>query len=252
MNFHVSSAARVKSPERDADVGRPLSSFGKVGHAEVLGLVGQVGGDAFVFEDIVSLKAAVTGGLLAPGCPVEIFSQTTKSPSEYAEICGYLSTVIPEGKLTVHDTICSQVATRHEKLSHFAQTHDVVIFVSGNASSNGRVLCEWCRSVNLRTYHIGSETEINREWFCENDRVGVCGATSTPRWLLEKGADAPVRPADQILPYLHIAVQASMLPVHTDLLPICIGSIPQIWSVKGFLAFAEAHPALPSLGWLRI
>lgn len=164
--------------------------FGKVGHAEVLGLVGQVGGDAFVFENIASLKAAVTGGLLIPGCPVEIFSQTTKSPSEYAEICGYLLTVVPEGKLTVHDTICSQVASRHEKLSRFAQTHDVVIFVSGNASSNGRVLCEWCRSVNLRTYHIGSETEINREWFCENDRVGVCGATSTPRWLLEKVADA--------------------------------------------------------------
>ena len=164
--------------------------FGKVGHAEVLGLVGQVGGDAFVFEDIGSLKTAVTGGLLTPGCPVEIFSQTTKSPSEYAEICGFLSTVIPEEKLTVHNTICSQVATRHEKLSNFAQTHDVVVFVSGNASSNGKVLCEWCRSVNLRTYHIGSETEINREWFCENDRVGVCGATSTPRWLLEKVADA--------------------------------------------------------------
>lgn len=167
-----------------------LLIFGKVGHAEVLGLVGQVDGDAFVFENIEMLKSAVGEGLLASGGPVEIFSQTTKSPSEYSEICEYLSEVVPEGKLSVHNTICSQVATRHEKLAQFALAHDVVVFVSGNASSNGKVLCEWCRSVNLRTYHIGSETEISKEWFRENDRVGVCGATSTPRWLLEKVAAA--------------------------------------------------------------
>lgn len=165
-----------------------LLIFGKIGHAEVLGLVGQVGGDAVVFENISMLRTAVDGGLLDPGCPVEIFSQTTKSPAEYADICAYLSSVLPDGKLTVHDTICSQVATRHEKLSRFASSHDVVIFVSGNSSSNGRVLCELCRSVNLRTYHIGSEAEISREWFSEEDKVGVCGATSTPRWLLEKVA----------------------------------------------------------------
>lgn len=171
-------------------MGGKLLIFGKIGHAEVMGLVGQVGGDAFVFENIDMLKNAVSEGLLPQGCPVEIFSQTTKSPSEYEEICEYLSSILPEGDLTVHNTICSQVATRHEKLAKFALSHDVVIFVSGSSSSNGKVLCEWCRSVNLRTYHIGSEHEISREWFCENDRVGVCGATSTPRWLLEKVAAA--------------------------------------------------------------
>lgn len=164
--------------------------FGKVGHAEVLGLVGQVDGDALVVENLEMLKDAIGRGDVDVSLPVEIFSQTTKSPSEYDRICKYLAEVVPAGKLLVHDTICSQVATRHEKLSQFALSHDVIVFVSGNASSNGKVLCELCRSVNIRTYHIGSVSDIKKEWFRENDRVGVCGATSTPRWLLEKVASA--------------------------------------------------------------
>ena len=164
--------------------------FGKIGHAEVLGLVGQVKGDAFVFESFGMLKSAVDDGLVDTSHPIEVFSQTTKSPSEYEQICQYLSSIVPQGMLTLHNTICSQVATRHEKLSQFALSHDVVIFVSGSSSSNGKVLCELCRSVNIRTYHIGASSEIKKEWFRENDRVGVCGATSTPRWLLEKVAEA--------------------------------------------------------------
>ncbi len=175
---------------RQKQVGGSLLIFGKIGHAEVLGLVGQVGGDAFVFENLDMLKSAVADGRVDVNRPIEVFSQTTKSPAEYDEACSFLSSVMPEGGLTAHNTICSQVATRHEKLSHFAIDHDVIIFVSGSSSSNGKVLCEWCRSVNIRTYHIGSVSEIKKEWFRENDRVGVCGATSTPRWLLEKVASA--------------------------------------------------------------
>ena len=88
--------------------------------------------------------------------------------------------------LNIHRTICSQVATRHEKLAKFALDHDIIIFVSGKASSNGKVLCDLCKSVNIRSYHIDSVSEIKREWFRADDRVGVCGATSTPKWLLEE------------------------------------------------------------------
>ena len=89
------------------------------------------------------------------------------------------------GLLTVHNTICSQVATRHARLSKFAIDHDILIFVSGKASSNGKVLCDRCKSLNIRTYHIETPEEIRKEWFREDDKVGVCGAASTPKWLLE-------------------------------------------------------------------
>ena len=92
--------------------------------------------------------------------------------------------------LTVHNTICQQVATRHAKLSRFALEHDIIIFVSGKASSNGKVLCDLCKSLNIRTYHISSVNELKREWFRSEDKVGVCGATSTPKWLLEQVAAA--------------------------------------------------------------
>jgi len=168
--------------------GGQIVIFGKVGHAEVLGLVGQVGGDAIVVEDMSSLEALLSDGTIHTDVPVEVFSQTTKSPDEYAGICALLRERLTD--LTVHDTVCSQVASRHERLSSFALSHDVILFVSGKASSNGKVLCELCKSLNIRTYHIGSEADIKREWFGENDRVGVCGATSTPKWLLEKVAAA--------------------------------------------------------------
>lgn len=169
-------------------LGGQVVLFGKIGHAEVLGLVGQVNGDAVVVENRSMLESALAEGTIRTDVPVEIFSQTTKSPAEYSEICEVLSQRLPEGMLTVHNTVCSQVATRHDRLSSFALSHDVILFVSGKSSSNGKVLCDLCKSLNIRTYHIGSEAEIKGEWFGENDRVGVCGATSTPKWLLEKVA----------------------------------------------------------------
>ena len=99
-----------------------------------------------------------------------------------------LENFVGRGLLSVHDTICSQVAKRHERLSRFALEHDIIIFVSGKASSNGKVLCELCKSLNIRTYHIDKVSEIKREWFRADDKVGICGATSTPKWLLEEAA----------------------------------------------------------------
>lgn len=163
--------------------------FGKVGHAEVLGLLGQVGGDAVVIENMDMLLTALKDGMIRTDVPLEIFSQTTKSPTEYSQICTVLSERAKAG-LTVHNTICSQVASRHEELSFFAQSHDIIIFVSGASSSNGKVLCDLCRSKNPRTYHISSPEEIAPSWFRPDDKVGICGATSTPRWLLESVAEA--------------------------------------------------------------
>ena len=159
--------------------------FGRVGHAEVLGLVGQVDGDALVVENEQMLVDALPQ--LDFSQPMEIFSQTTKSPSEYAAICKVLRE--KGAQLTVHDTICAQVANRHEHLVAFARQHHVILFVSGRSSSNGKVLSDLCLSVNPRTYVIGSLEEIDPRWFEDGDTVGICGATSTPKWLLEAVAD---------------------------------------------------------------
>lgn len=180
--------------------GGQIVIFGKVGHAEVLGLLGQVGGDAVVIENMDMFMEALSSGKIRLEGPVEIFSQTTKSPAEYSAICCVLREAMAKehelsedrfrgtGLLAVHDTICRQVARRHERLSDFALHHDIIIFVSGSESSNGKVLCNLCRSLNIRTYHVSNEEGIRPEWFRHDDRVGVCGATSTPKWLLESVA----------------------------------------------------------------
>lgn len=163
--------------------GGTLVIFGKVGHAEVLGLVGQVDGDAVVVENMEMLEEALASGRIKTGAPVEVFSQTTKSPEEYAGICEALRAAA--GKVTVHDTICRQVATRHERLAAFARSHDVIVFVTGKSSSNGKVLSELCRKENPRTHCVISVDEISAEWFNGESSAGICGATSTPKWLLE-------------------------------------------------------------------
>ena len=171
--------------------------FGKIGHAEVLGLIGQTEGTAIVVENTLMLEESIENGTIRLDIPTEVFSQTTKSPAEYSRLCARLEEEMARynelsierfkgrGLLVINETICQQVATRHERLSNFALDHDIIIFVSGKASSNGKVLCDLCKSLNIRTYHIDSVEEIKREWFRADDRVGVCGATSTPKWLLE-------------------------------------------------------------------
>ena len=175
-----------------------LLIFGKIGHAEVLGLLGQVDGDAIVVESRAMLEEALPS--IDFNQPVEIFSQTTKSPSEYAEVCGVLAERMAAvrgvpadalaGALTVHDTICAQVANRHGHLAAFARSHDLILFVAGESSSNGRVLFDLCRRENPRSFRISSPADIDPAWLLPGDRVGVCGATSTPKWLLEAVAGA--------------------------------------------------------------
>ena len=187
--------------QRQTEAGKgQIIIFGKPGHAEVLGLMGQTEDSAIVVESILMLDEAIENGTVKLDVPTEIFSQTTKSPAEYSGLCTRLEEQMASfcelsverfkgrGLLAVHDTICSQVAKRHERLSKFAMEHDVIIFVSGKASSNGKVLCDLCKSLNIRTYHIDLVTEIKREWFRADDKVGICGATSTPKWQLEEAA----------------------------------------------------------------
>lgn len=174
--------------ERVKPAGGQIVIFGKIGHAEVLGLLGQVGGDAVVIENMPMLLSALEDGSIRTDRPLEIFSQTTKSPVEYSEICKVLESC-PGAGLQVHNTICSQVASRHEELADFALRHDVIVFVSGVSSSNGKVLFDLCKSRNQRTYHISDPSELEPEWFSDGDKVGVCGATSTPGWLLEQVAE---------------------------------------------------------------
>ena len=171
-----------------------LVIFGKIGHAEVLGLLGQVGGDAVVVEDVAMLPEALKGADLTE--KVEVFSQTTKSPAAYRELCKAIAAAmekargVPPGRdLAVHETICRQVASRYSSLAQFALSHDAVVFVSGASSSNGRVLFELCRRVNPRTHRIGSSADIDPAWFRPEDSIGVSGATSTPKWLLEEVAE---------------------------------------------------------------
>lgn len=175
--------------------------FGKEGHAEVNGLVGQVNGDA-VIVDVIHTKNGVSfKGIEKIDClrPVYIFSQTTKDPKEYVTICGKIRSNISQAHnctleeadryIKIHNTICRQVAQRHENLVEFARRHSVIIFVSGKESSNGKVLYDLCKSVNKNSYHIQNTGQIELWWLKENDSVGICGATSTPKWQLENVAE---------------------------------------------------------------
>ncbi len=180
---------KLQARIREASLRAQVLIFGKVGHPEVLGLVGQTGGKALVVEGPEQLAALVSGGRIDTSAPVELFSQTTMSPEAYAELEARLRSLM-SGPVTVHNSICAQVASRHRELASFAASHDVIIFVSGSSSSNGKVLYQWCKAVNPRSYHIGAPEELRPEWFEGAGSAGVCGATSTPRWLLEKVAAA--------------------------------------------------------------
>ncbi|MBR5018197.1 MAG: 4-hydroxy-3-methylbut-2-enyl diphosphate reductase [Bacteroidales bacterium] len=152
--------------------------FGKKGHAEVNGLVGQTGGAAIV---ISSLEEATA---LDYTRPIALFSQTTKDPDEFHRIADFIRSRQPDAE--VYDTICRQVAQRHKSLVEFAESHSVILFVTGRESSNGKVLFELCRSVNPRTWRLENASQIDPAWLRDGDSVGICGATSTPKWQLEE------------------------------------------------------------------
>lgn len=174
--------------EADAEISRrnnggQILIFGKKGHAEVLGLMGQAS-NAIVIPDRESLEKALEEGVIRTDSPIEIFSQTTKDPGEYKQICSLLQARCSAG-VKVNDTICRQVSSRQENLKQFARSHSVIVFVSGKESSNGKVLSDLCKNENPRTYNVESSQQLDPEWFRSDDSVGVCGATSTPGWLLD-------------------------------------------------------------------
>ncbi|EJX06504.1 hydroxymethylbutenyl pyrophosphate reductase [gut metagenome] len=154
--------------------------YGKNGHAEVLGLVGQTEGKAIVIE-----KAA-EAPKLDLSKDIRLFSQTTKSLDEFQEIVTYIKEHIsPDTTFEYYDTICRQVANRMPKLRDFAAAHDLIFFVSGKKSSNGKMLFNECLKVNKNSHLIDSEQEIDASLLQEIRSIGVCGATSTPKWLME-------------------------------------------------------------------
>jgi len=159
--------------------------FGKNGHAEVLGLVGQTQGQAIVVESINNIPK------LDFNRDIYLFSQTTKSLDEFHAIIDYIQSHIQEGVIfKSFDTICRQVANRMPHVSQFAARHDLILFVCGKKSSNGKVLFSECVRVNPNSYLIESPEEIQASWLENIESVGICGATSTPKWLMEKCRDA--------------------------------------------------------------
>lgn len=154
--------------------------YGKRGHAEVLGLVGQTNGEAVVIE---CLEEAAR---LDFNRSISLFSQTTKSLDGFRNIVDYITRHIKApAQFRYYDTICRQVANRLPNICAFAARHDVIIFVCGLKSSNGRVLHEACRGVNPCSYLVDTPQAIRREWLEDARSVGICGATSTPKWLME-------------------------------------------------------------------
>lgn len=154
--------------------------YGKRGHAEVNGLVGQTNGEAVVIQDKEEIKS------LDLNRDIFLYSQTTKSIEGFREIVEEIGKKKKTGKFEYYDTICRQVANRMQKMKEFARSHDVIFFVSGAKSSNGKVLFEMCRNVNPRTYLIYDESELDLSLVEGVESVGICGATSTPLWLMER------------------------------------------------------------------
>ena len=159
--------------------------FGKPGHAEVMGLVGQTESRAIVIANVEEVKR------LDFSRDIYLYSQTTKSLDEFHRIIEYIqSHIAPQATFRSFDTICRQVANRMPNISAFAARHDLVLFVCGRKSSNGKVLYNECRSVNPNSHLIEGPGEIRREWLDGVNTIGICGATSTPKWLMEQCRDA--------------------------------------------------------------
>lgn len=172
--------------DRMKDVRGEIIIFGKRGHAEVNGLVGQTDGNAVVVSGTDELDR------IDFTRPIALFSQTTKDPQAYAALAEAIRSRSKD--VQVFDTICRQVASRHKSLVEFARSHSVILFVSGRESSNGKVLFDLCKSANPRTFWLENASDMDMSWFHDGDSVGVCGATSTPAWQLEEVKDAITAP----------------------------------------------------------
>ncbi len=177
---------KVKEAHRKMqECGGTVVILGKRGHAEVVGLTGQVDEAAIVVESEEDLEQI---DFLRP---IYFLSQTTQSVGKFNRLAEIMRKRLPsEDMLTADDTICRRVSSREEHLREFASQHDVIVFVCGRKSSNGKVLYDICRQANERSYNIEEAGELQRGWFEEADSVGICGATSTPKWLMESIAEA--------------------------------------------------------------
>ncbi len=175
---------RIKK-QYDANPQGQIVIFGKNGHAEVLGLVGQTQSKAIVIENYENVKR------LDFSRDIYLYSQTTKSLGEFHRIIDYIqSHISPTATFRSFDTICRQVANRMPNISSFASRHDLILFVCGRKSSNGKVLFNECLRVNSNSHLIEGPDEIDLSWLANVKTVGICGATSTPKWLMEKCRDA--------------------------------------------------------------
>jgi 4-hydroxy-3-methylbut-2-enyl diphosphate reductase len=165
--------------------------YGEAGHAEVNGLVGQTNGKAIVVKEESDLEQ------IDFNKPVYFFSQTTKSTKGFTKMKEMIeskinmkSQVPTEEVFEANDTLCRQVSNREPQLEQFATQHDVIVFVSGKKSSNGKALFSVCEAVNPKSFFISDAGELQKEWFEGVESVGICGATSTPMWLMEKVAES--------------------------------------------------------------
>ena len=164
-------------------VGGQVVIFGKPGHAEVVGLTGQTAGAAIVVSSPTDTAA------IDYSRPIRLYSQTTKSRDEYRRLIANIESHNPID-FVAYDTVCNRVANRARELEQFARSVDVLLFVAGANSSNGHYLYEYCRNVQPHTYLIGSASELQPQWTADAARVGISGATSTPRWLMEEVAES--------------------------------------------------------------
>jgi 4-hydroxy-3-methylbut-2-en-1-yl diphosphate reductase len=161
--------------------------FGKAGHAEVIGLLGQTGNNAILTSGKENLE------MIDYTKDIHLFSQTTMSTSDYTSLIETLRQKMiehgvsdPANHLHVYRTICGQVSNRQPGLKTFARKHDIIIFVSGKESSNGKILFSICKNENNNSWFVSSPDEIKKEWFKGMRTAGICGATSTPKWLIDK------------------------------------------------------------------
>lgn len=178
--LHLQERIR-KEYTADTEHKKQIVIFGKNGHAEVLGLVGQTEGTAIVIESPEEVER------LDMNRDICLYSQTTKSLDGFRTIVEYIQNHIsPDATFKYADTICRQVANRMPHIREFASRHDVILFVCGKKSSNGRVLFSQCKEVNPHSYMIDTASEVTPDWLQDCSSVGICGATSTPKWLMEE------------------------------------------------------------------
>ncbi|MBC8004571.1 MAG: 4-hydroxy-3-methylbut-2-enyl diphosphate reductase [Verrucomicrobia bacterium] len=177
LQQRVKKAAETMSNENGQVV-----IFGHKGHAEVNGLMGQTNNEAIIVEHSEDLQK------IDPNRPVVLFSQTTKSVDEFKKLSANIQSQSQKGVIEAHDTICRQVSNRVIYLQKFAIRYEVIIFVGGQSSSNARVLFNVCKQHNGRSYFVSSPDDLQPGWFTRIETVGICGATSTPQWLMDKVA----------------------------------------------------------------